>query len=446
MKKLILLSLGISVTFAVDLGAQVPEVLRPSIAAKSNTFRSYAALNPTTPRVLVFDADEEMANQLYIPKPAAGTRVARITPAVVAATSSMFNQTTSSNLPVTTLKNYTGLGTGFNGTWTVQGLLPPDTTMGVGLTQIVQWVNVKLTVLDKTTGAPTLGGAGFINANQIWAGLGPGSKCATTNQGDPIVQFDRLSGRWVLMQFAFGTGTSTNGSNTSYPAAPYSLCWAVSQTGDATGAYNLYEYVVSALPDYPKLGVWTDAYYVTANDFSFSTVTGASTYVGTRYCAADRAKMIAGDPAATQVCFSGLNATHFGALPADFEGTVQPPAGENQFVISGDWFNLNAPPYSLQLRRFKPDFVTPANSTLISTSFSPIEGSIPDAICMTSAAPGASAATYFMLAGNVKDAEFMVLSSRVEFECLHCSTAMQRRGCRSHRRILAARNASQYDH
>ncbi len=350
---------------ASALCAQTLDVMKPAITAVSESFRSYAAANPTTPNVLVFgDGDEtEIANQLYIPRPA-GPVPDRISPAVVTgATSSMINQVTNGTLPATVLNNYTGLGTGFNGTWTVQGLLPPDTTMGVGLTQIVQWVNIKLTVLNKSTGATVLPGAGFVNANQIWAGLGVGSVCASTNQGDPIVQYDRLAGRWVLMQFAFTIGTATNSPFLSYPAAPYAFCFAVSQTADATGAYNLYQFNMPNLPDYGKLGVWPNAYYLTDNAFSYSTVTGASSYVGTRYCAFDRTAMIAGTTASA-ICFSGLNQDHFASLPSDFEGSIPPPAGEDVFIVNGNWFNKVVPPYTLQVRRFHPDFVTPPSSTL----------------------------------------------------------------------------------
>lgn len=346
---------------AFALNAQTPIALAPDLMGVSDTFQSYALSNPTTSKVLIFGDDDatEIANQLYLPKPdsnpPAGTASITTTP------SAMFNQTTNGTLPVTVSKNYTGLGTGFNGTWTVQGLLPPDTTMGVSPTQIVQWVNIKLTVIDKGTGTVLLGGAGFVNANQIWSGLGTGSVCATQNQGDPIVQYDRINNRWVLVQFAFVIKAGTTSG--SYPAAPYALCWAVSQTGDATGVYNLYQFGFSNLPDYPKLGVWTDAYYLSANNFAFNTATGASSYQGSSLCAFNSAAMVAGT-AAGAICFSGLSPAHFASLPADFEGTTLPPEQETEFIISGDWYTLNSPPYSLQVRRFHPDFATPANSTL----------------------------------------------------------------------------------
>jgi hypothetical protein len=172
-----------------------------------------------------------------------------------------------------------------------------------------------------------------------------------------------MADRWFLMQFAFTIGTATNGSGTNYAAPPYKLCIAVSQTGDATLAYNLYEFNFTRLPDYPKLGIWPDGYYVMANDFSFSTVTGASSYQGTRYCAFNRTVMLAGGSSNLALCFSGLDASHFGGLPADFEGTIAPPLNEAEFFVSGDWFT-KGPPYSMQIRRFVPNYVTPASSTL----------------------------------------------------------------------------------
>lgn len=117
------------------------------------------------------------------------------------------------------------------------------------------------------------------------------------------------------------------------------------------------------MPDYPKLGVWPDAYYLTSNDFTFDTATSAATYVGSKVCGFNRTAMLTG-AAAAGVCFSGLTPHHFAMLPGDFEGTIAPPANSAAYILSNDWFTKNAPPYTMELRRFKPDFVTPANSTL----------------------------------------------------------------------------------
>ncbi len=387
MKRLLLVMLSIS---WLGLSAQKFETAAPSATGVSDAFRNYSKKNPKVPTSNkksaaatlgsdTTDLDVEIPNIFYIPRvPVSGdvttpaglntktlssqadspTLNAAITPPA----STMYNQTTNGTLPVTQRANYVGLGNGFNG-WTNQGLLPPDTTMAVGAGQIVQWVNLRLTVLDKATGALLLPGSGYINGNQIWSGLGSGSVCASTNQGDPVLQYDRTTSRWVLSQFAFAIANATGGTHPSYPAAPYAMCFAVSQTNDATGAYNLYQFTFPSLTDYPKIGIWTDGIYLTTNDFSFNTTTGASSYIGSRVCAFDKAAMIGGGTA-NAVCFSGLDPTHFGALPGDFEGSIAPPAGTAEYILSNDWFTKNNPPYFVKLRRFHPDFVTPANSTL----------------------------------------------------------------------------------
>src|SRR6266852_2935009 len=289
MKKLLILNAAT----LLALSAQTPTVLDTPLTGVSESFRTYAARNLTATFSIAADGDEEVnPNQLYIPRPSgAASRVGIAAVTVSTPASTMYNQTSGGTLPVTVVGNFTGLGTGFPN-WTQQNLLPPDTTLAVGNNQIVQWVNLRLTVLNKANGASLLGGAGYVAGNQVWAGLGASSVCATHNQGDPVLQYDRMANRWVLSQFGFNTATGTASPFRPYPASPYAFCIAVSQTNDATGVFNLYEYVVPALPDYPKLGVWPDAYYMTSNDFSFSTTTGLSSYIGSRACAFDRAKML----------------------------------------------------------------------------------------------------------------------------------------------------------
>ena len=239
--------------------------------------------------------------------------------------------------------NFEALGLGTPG-FTISGA-PPDTTLAVSPTQIVQWVNSQLAVYDKS-GVPQLPSPGFVQGNSIWAGLSAGSLCKTFNRGDPIVQYDRIAQRWVLTQFAFNAAFTNNAQ-----------CIAVSQTSNAMGAYNLYEYNFgTVLPDYAKMGVWPDAYYVTYNMF-----TTGSTFAGGRACAYDRAAMIAGVPAPTQICF--INTSRFSFLPADLDGTSLPPPGTPNFHISWDWAFTAAAPYTMQLTKFSPNFVNPALST-----------------------------------------------------------------------------------
>src|SRR5215469_16956082 len=124
------------------------------------------------------------------------------------------------------------------------GLAPPDTEGVVGLTQYVQYVNTEWTVYDKTTGAVVLGP---LSGNSFWSGFG--GPCQNNDDGDPIVQWDKAAQRWFIAQNVFTT--------------PYTVCIAVSTSSDATGSWFRYAYNVGStnFPDYPKWGVWPDAYY-----------------------------------------------------------------------------------------------------------------------------------------------------------------------------------------
>jgi hypothetical protein len=227
---------------------------------------------------------------------------------------------------------FDGIGQGMAG-YTVQ-YAPPDTTGAVGATQYVQWVNVSFAVFDKASGAKVLGP---VAGNTLFAHLG--GACATRNDGDPVVQYDKAAGRWVLSQFAVQGG-----------AAGYWQCVAVSQTSDATGGYYLYAFPQPQFNDYPKMGVWPDGYYVTFNMFT-------STFQGARVCALDRAKMLAGQ-GATQQCFQ-LSSSYGGLLPADLDGATAPPAGSPNYVLT----RLSGSS-SLGMWRFHTDWTNPANSTL----------------------------------------------------------------------------------
>ncbi|MCK9193307.1 MAG: hypothetical protein M0P19_05465 [Nevskia sp.] len=228
----------------------------------------------------------------------------------------------------TTGINFAGLGQGDYG-FNVNSA-PPDTTGAVGATQYVQWVNTSLVIFDKASGARLVGP---ISGNQIFANLGSGNRCATTNDGDPIVSYDKAAARWVLTQFV--------------ASSPYLQCVAVSQTSDATGAYNLYSFTLPQFGDYPKVGVWTDAYYISFNVFT-------STFQGARACAYDRARMLAGQTA-TQVCFQ-LSSSFGGLLPSDLDGSTPPPAGSPNYFTSFGSSRIN-------VWRFHVDFATPTNST-----------------------------------------------------------------------------------
>src|SRR5262252_6435617 len=138
--------------------------------------------------------------------------------------------------------------------------------------------------------------------------------CETNDGGDPIVLFDRQAHRWFISQLEYNSNFSSN-----------LLCTAVSTTPDATGGYTLYEWDFgSDLPDYPKIGVWPDGYYFSANIFWMGAL-----FLASDACAFDRNAMINAQPA-TGVCFSSSSPS---LLPATLDGSTLPPAGEPGFYL-----------------------------------------------------------------------------------------------------------------
>jgi hypothetical protein len=229
--------------------------------------------------------------------------------------------------------NFAGVGNGDYGF--SPNAAPPDTNGAVGATQYVQWVNESFAVFDKSTGAIA---EGFPKpGNAIWAGFGGG--CQTNNDGDPVAQYDKAANRWVMSQL-------------SYSSLPYMLCVAVSTTPDATGSYYRYafSYGNTQFPDYPKVGVWPDGYYVSYNIFN-----NGITFAGSKVCAFDRLAMLAGS-AATQQCFQ-LSNSFGGLLPSDLDGTTAPPASSPNFFLN---FGSN----KLNLWKFHVDWTNTANTTL----------------------------------------------------------------------------------
>jgi len=245
-------------------------------------------------------------------------------------------QTVSLNTPGTGL-SFEGLGQGQYG-FSITGA-PPDTEGTVGATQYVQWVNTSFAIFNKSTGALI---AGPTAGNTLWSGFGGG--CQTNNDGDPIVAYDKAAQRWVFSQFSVST-------------TPYLQCIAVSTTSDATGTYNRYSFQYGNFDDYPKMGVWSDAYYETFNMFN------GNTFVGADACAYNRSAMLTG-AAATQVCFQQGSSVG-GLLPSDIDGLTAPPAGSPNYMV---YFGTN----NLNLFKFHVDFNTPSNSTFTGPTVIPV--------------------------------------------------------------------------
>jgi hypothetical protein len=247
--------------------------------------------------------------------------------------------------------NILGVGNGFPN-YSVPDA-PPDTTMAVGDTQIVQWVNTSYTVCSKTS-PYTCGPA--IEGNTLWTNLG--GICANNNDGDIIAQWDVVAHRWLLTQNVF-SGT-------------YGVCVAISTSNDATGTYYLYEFPVvnSGFPDYPKWGIWTANYGETWNNFG----PGGSGFVGPVLCAYNRTKLLTGDQTAEQICHQ-YTSHEDSLLPADRDSPTAPPNGQDQFAIGsvGDVDNSHLSLYSVHINNLNDwtqgaTFTGDNNSQLLSVA------------------------------------------------------------------------------
>jgi hypothetical protein len=173
---------------------------------------------------------------------------------------------------------------------------------------------------------------------------GAGGRCeagSAIDHGDTLVRYDQLAGRWVFLQPML--------------AAPYAICFAISDSGDPLGSYHHYQFMRQEFPDYPRLGVWPDGYYVTSS--------AGDTVVQKRACVADRAKMLAGQPA-TEQCFgkSGVNFLN----PSDVDGMTPPPAGAPNVLLAlgGTQLQSMYDDDGLYAYKFHVDWTAPSASTL----------------------------------------------------------------------------------
>ena len=233
----------------------------------------------------------------------------------------------------------------FDGVNNRNGVLPPDPTGDIGPNHYVQAVNLSFAIYSRT-GALLYGPA---NVNTLFTGMG--GPCETTNDGDPIVQYDHLADRWLISQFALP----------NYPRGPFYECIAISQTPDPTGAWYRYQFAVSntKMDDYPKIGVWPDGYYMSVNQFN----QGRLTWGGQGVVVFEREKMLLGQTA-RMVYFDlyGTDTNLGGMLPSDLDGPV-PPAGAPNYFLQVDDDAWGYSPDQLQVWRFHADWTNPASST-----------------------------------------------------------------------------------
>jgi hypothetical protein len=278
-------------------------------------------------------------------------------PSKTAETSShLFQQLTAKRLQTNSGLNFDGISS--------NGWLAPDTNGAVGATQYVQYVNNQFAVYDKSTGNVLYGP---VLETALWSGFN--GRCANNGEGDVIANYDKAANRWIMTHHATQSG------------GPDFQCVAVSTTSDATGSYYRYAFQLPSndFPDYPKLSVWPDAYYLSINDENPNT----GVFIHAEVCALDRVSMLSG-AAANAICFALSSSAYSSLLPADLDGNTPPPSG------SPDYF-LNLDKNSVDLWQFHADFTNPSNSTFTGpvnvpvAAFNPACGGGTFAVCVPQA-------------------------------------------------------------
>jgi len=121
----------------------------------------------------------------------------------------------------------------------INGMFPPDPSGAAGPNHFVQAVNTSYRVYNKT-GTPLIAAK---NLSSLWTG--------STNEGDPIVLYDKFADRWFISQFQNDN----------------SVLIAISTSPDPTGTFYTYSFLPAAadFPDYLKFSIWPDGYYMSTN-------------------------------------------------------------------------------------------------------------------------------------------------------------------------------------
>lgn len=277
-------------------------------------------------------------------------------PPEISAAGAAIEQTSQGQRPaLDVLDSFDGLGAGFKGPQSGAGPSffrnPSDNSLAVGPNDIMQIVNSRFAVYTKKGARYDSTGTvlyGPVPTNEIFAGFG--GVCQERDNGDAVVRYDQLAGRWLVVMPIFSpipapesgkhmgakAGEPAKPGHASVPGppgappsnptraeGPYAMCYAVSTSSDPLGKYYRYAFERTLFPDYPRPAVWPDGYYV-------PTSTG-DTVIQKHVCIADRAKMLKGLPATEQcLVIDGVNFLN----NSDIDGQGVPPKGAPNIMMA----------------------------------------------------------------------------------------------------------------
>lgn len=269
---------------------------------------------------------------------------------------------------------------------------PSDNSLAVGPDHIMQTVNSQVAVFSKqgakyaTTGQVLYGP---VTTNAFFAGFG--EVCGSRPNGDAVVRYDQLAQRWLVVMPIFRRAVTPQPAGPATPSSPgqparagqasspgpparpaatappaatgpgtveggiYALCYAVSTSADPLGTYHRYVFERPLFPDYPRPAVWPDGYYL-------PTSTGDEV-IEKHVCIADRARMLAGQPATEQcLVVNGVNFLN----TADLDGPTLPPPGAPNLVLAagGTQLHHDIDDDGIYAWEVRVDWAQPANTTM----------------------------------------------------------------------------------
>jgi hypothetical protein len=251
--------------------------------------------------------------------------------------------------PFSVLQNFQGLTTAELAAAGLDGNFASDSSGAVGPNHYLHSANFGFKIFDKI-GNVLLGAT---STAAFWSGF---DAACGGGWSDVVILYDRPADRFFVSRFAQDSANA------------WHQCFAISSTPDPTGSYNRYDFVVSTTEfnDYPKFGIWPDAYYMTAQRNKIFPGTGVFVE------AFERDKMIAGQPAQALLFSLDNNGNRAGMLPADWDGHAAPAAGEPNPVIRPRSVALGWPDDSLEVWNFHVDWSNTANSTLALATTLPV--------------------------------------------------------------------------
>ncbi|MCG8331081.1 MAG: T9SS type A sorting domain-containing protein [Chitinophagales bacterium] len=234
----------------------------------------------------------------------------------------------SQGIEVEPLVNVEGLDSGSS---------PQDPSGDIGRNFYVQAINATLIGVYDLDGEMV----SQFTANTIWNSIG------FSSAGDPIILFDQEAQRWIITEFPSGN----------------QLLVAISETSDPLGSYSAYNFGTPSFPDYPKYGIWSNAYSVTTNEQGPSNL--PSYFINREQLLNEEETVMI-----QRIVIPGIGSGpgFQVATPVDWSG-LTPPAEEAPIILTlnDDAWGASAQD-QIDIHTFELDWDNPDNTTLVTTS------------------------------------------------------------------------------